>query len=85
MEAQHYENKEKAKNDQIIMWIVLQWIGLALVIFTFMSVIGPIIGVILIIAGAVAYRKRKYLCRKCRNEMTEEAKVCPVCKSTYDN
>lgn len=81
---QHYEKKQGIKTDKIGVGIILQLIGIAIAIFTFATIIGPIIGVALLFAGGAVARQKRYLCQGCGNEMAKEARVCPVCKATYD-
>ena len=52
---------------------LFELIGVLLVIFTFFTIIGPIIGILFIVAGhCAAYKKVKlYNCRACRSEFPE--------------
>lgn len=50
---------------------VLELIGVLLIIFTFFTVIGPIIGFLFLILGHnAAYTKEKvYVCKACKSEL----------------
>jgi len=52
---------------------LLELIGLLLIIFTFWTIIGPIIGFLVIVLGhCAAYKKVKvYRCPACRSEFPE--------------
>jgi lipopolysaccharide biosynthesis regulator YciM len=82
--AAHYVTKNKIKKDKIGVGVILQLLGIAIAIFTFATIVGPIIGLAMLIGGGVMAREKRYLCQGCGNEMAKEARVCPVCKATYD-
>jgi predicted nucleic-acid-binding Zn-ribbon protein len=53
---------------------LLELIGVLLILFTFSTVIGPIVGLLFIILGHnAAYKKIKvYVCKSCKTEFPEQ-------------
>lgn len=59
---------------------VVQAIGLALIVFTFFTFIGPVIGLVLLIYGGQISRAKYYTCGNCGNSIAAASTICPACQ-----
>ncbi len=79
-----FTHKRAIRKDRAGVGALLEMIGLVVVIFTFTTIIGPLIGVLLIACGFSIARQKRYVCVRCGNDMSKESKVCPACDARYD-
>ncbi len=78
-----YPTKKEIAKDKIGFGCLLELLGIALIIFTFFTVIGPIAGFIILLYGFSIARQKRYVCRNCGNELNKESKLCPACGAKY--
>jgi len=71
--------KYSKRSDKIGTGVLLEAIGALIGVFFFFTIIGPIVGLILFIAGFKIARQKKWFCASCQNPVEEQALICPVC------
>lgn len=76
--------KEVIRKDKVGIGVLLQLLALAVFIFTFFTIIGPIIGIAFFILGGKIHRCKRYICSECRNEVNKESKICPACSMRFE-
>lgn len=67
--------------DRLGVGCVVQAVGLAITILTFFTVIGPIIGLAMLLYGGSVSRQKTYTCDNCGNYIAPTSTVCPTCQS----
>lgn len=72
--------RKERYSDTLGVGCVVQAIGLALIVFTFLSVIGPLLGLLLLIWGAQISRAKVYTCGNCGNQIVVSSTICPACQ-----
>lgn len=72
--------RKERNSDTLGTGCIVQAIGLALIVFAFMSIVGPLLGLLLLVWGAQISRAKVYICGHCGNQISESSTICPACQ-----
>jgi predicted amidophosphoribosyltransferase len=67
--------------DRLGVGCIVQAVGLGIMILTFFTVIGPVIGLAMLFYGGSVSRQKTYTCDNCGNYIAPTSTICPTCQS----